>query len=107
MWGAFNQNVFTVAGDDDREDVNISIVQPILSHSLGAGWSVGTSDMNLTYDWQGGRFSSLPLGAKVSKLVRFAETPVQFSVQYEHDFADDEIGPADTIRFTVKVLIPN
>ena len=106
LWGVFNQNVFTVAGDDDREDVNISIFQPILSHRLGAGWSVGVSDMNLTYDWEGGRFSSLPLGAKVSKLLRLAGSPVQFSAQYEHDFADDEIGPADTFRFTIKFLVP-
>ncbi len=62
--------------------------------------------MNVTYDWEGSRFSSLPLGAKVSKLVRFAGTPVQFSAQYEHDFVDDEIGAADTFRFGIKFLVP-
>jgi hypothetical protein len=31
LWGAFNQNVFSFAGDDDMPDVNVSILQPILS----------------------------------------------------------------------------
>ena len=35
-----------------------------------------------------------------------AGVPVQFGAQNEHDFADDEIGPANTVRFTIKLLIP-
>ena len=38
MWGLFNQNPFSFAGDSDREDVNASILQPILTYSLPDKW---------------------------------------------------------------------
>ena len=38
MWGLFNQNAFSFAGDSDREDVNASILQPILNYSLLDKW---------------------------------------------------------------------
>lgn len=106
VWGVFNQNLLTVAGEDDRTDVNISIIQPILSVKLNDGWSAGASDMNITYDWKDSRWSSLPAGGKLSKLLQFGDMPTQFSVQYEHDYADDAIGPKDIIRFTIKFLFP-
>jgi len=40
MWGFFNQNLFSFAGDSDREDVNVSIVQPIVNYSLPDKWSI-------------------------------------------------------------------
>jgi hypothetical protein len=106
LWGAFNQNLFTYAGDDDRPPVNASVLQPIISCGLGHGWSMGCSEMTFTYDYEAGRWASLPLGAKVAKLVKFGKLPVQFSLQYEHDFADYQGAPQDTIRFAMKFLFP-
>ncbi|OCP35774.1 hypothetical protein [Ensifer sp. LC163] len=104
--GLFNQNLFHIGGDQalGQADVNVSTFQPILSHKLGGGWSVGFSEMQIAYDWEDGRFSSLPLGIQVSKLQKFGDLPVQFSLQYEHNFADSQVAPSDTIRATVKFL---
>ena len=67
---------------------------------------MGSSEMTFAYDREVGRWSSRPLGAKLAKLIKFGKVPLQFSAQYERDFADDEIGPKDTLRFTVKFLFP-
>jgi hypothetical protein len=107
LWGLFNQNLFTVAGDEDRQDVNISTLQPILSRSLGGGWSVGLSEMTIVYDWEESAFTSLPLGVKLSKLVTFGTTPVQFQASYEHNFYDDDVAPADTFGVIAKILLPS
>lgn len=108
LWGLFNQNIFTVAGDDARPDVNISSLQPILSFPLGkgGGWSVGTSEMNFIYDWDADEFTSIPLGVKVAKLTRIADNSVQFQLSYERNFYDERVGPKDTIGFTAKLLLP-
>lgn len=106
MWGLFNQNLFSFAGDDDREDVNVSILQPIINYSLPDKWSIGTSEMNVTYDWEKDRWTALPLGLKLAKLVKFGAMPVQFSGAYEYNFADDEVAPEWAINFTVKFLFP-
>lgn len=106
LLGLFNQNLFSVAREDGRSAVNASVIQPIINYGLGNGWSVGGSEMTFSYDWQDDRWSSLPLGCKVAKLVHMGKVPVQLSLQYEHDFADDEVGPEDTFRFTAKFLFP-
>ena len=105
--GLFNQNILTVAGDDDMPDVNISTLQPLLNTPLGNGWSAGLSDMTFVYDWDAGTFTSLPLGAKISRLTRLGEIPFQVQVSYEHDFYDDGPAPSDTFGLTAKILLPN
>ena len=106
LWGLFNQNLFTFAGDDGREDVNVSILQPIVNYALPDKWSIGTSEMNITYDWKKSDWTVLPLGIKLAKLVKFGKQPVQFSGSYEYNFADDHVAPAWTINFAVKFLFP-
>lgn len=106
LFGLFNQNIFTVAGDDSRPDVNISTLQPILNVPLGDGWAVGTSEMTFVWDWDRDEFTSLPLGVKVSKLTKISGRPVQFQLSYERNFYDSGVGPRDTIGFTAKILVP-
>jgi hypothetical protein len=106
MWGLFNQNLFSFAGDSDREDVNVSILQPIVNYSLPDKWSIGTSEMNVTYDWERGSWTALPLGVKLARLVKFGKLPVQFAGGYEYNFADDFVAPEWTLNFTVKFLFP-
>ncbi len=106
LWGAFNQNIFSLAGDDAMPDVNVSILQPIVSLGLGNGWSTGLSEMSATWDWDRNDWVSLPLGVKLAKLHRFGTTPVQFTAQYEQNFADDYAVPENLYSFTIKVLMP-
>ena len=106
LWGVFNQNLFSYAGNNDREDVNVSIIQPIVNFSLPDGWSIGTSEMNLTYDWEKHDWTALPVGVKLAKLVKFGQLPVQFSGAYEYNFANDYVAPEWAVNFTVKFLFP-
>ena len=104
--GLFNQNILTVAGDDERRDVNLSTVQPILNRALENGWSVGTSDMTFVYDWESSEFTSLPLGFKISKLTRSVDQPLQVQLSCEYNFYDDGNGPEATVGLTLKMLVP-
>ncbi|MDW4497077.1 hypothetical protein R5H30_03715 [Sulfitobacter sp. D35] len=106
IWGLFNQNIFDMGGDGPR-DVNISIIQPIVNYGLGNGWSLGTSDMSIVYDWETDEFVSLPLGLQLNKLVALdAGISVQYGLSYEYNFYDDGFGPKDTFGFTAKFLLP-
>ena len=106
LWGAFNQNVFTIAGDEDKPEVNSSSLQPILNVGLGNDWSTGLSDMSFAYDWDEGDWTSLPLGVKVATLQRVGALPVQFSFSHEYNFADHPGAPEETWGAVVKVLLP-
>jgi hypothetical protein len=104
MWGLFNQNLFSFAGNAQRDAVQLSILQPILNYSLPHKWSIGASEMNVTYDWKKGAWTNLPLGIKVSKLHKFNTLPVQFSGSYEYNFANTYVAPEWTLNLTVKFL---
>jgi hypothetical protein len=106
LWGLFNQNLITFAGDDNRDNVNVSLVQPILNYALPNKWSIGTSEMNLTYDWNENAWIALPLGAKLSKMVKLGSIPTQLSGSYEYNFQDDYIAPEWSVNFSVKLLFP-
>lgn len=106
MWSVFNQNLFSFAGDDDRQDVKVSILQPIINFSLPNKWSIGVSEMNITYDWGKSTWPSLTLGMKVNKLVNFGKLPVMFSGAYEYNFQDDCVALEWTVNFTLKFLFP-
>lgn len=106
MWGLFNQNLVSFAGDDAREDVKVSILQPIVTYSLPDRWSIGASEMNITYDWDKNAWTSLPLGIKLAKLHKFGQLPVQLSGYYEYNFQDDFVAPRWSVNFTVKLLFP-
>jgi len=106
IWGLFNQNLFSFAGNDDRDEVKLSILQPILNYSLPNKWSVGVSEMNVTYDWDKDDWVNLPLGVKVSKLLKLGTQPVQLSGSYEYNFQDDYVAPEWSVNFTLKLLFP-
>ncbi|MCA0941965.1 hypothetical protein LCM08_17920 [Salipiger pacificus] len=106
IWGLFNQNLIDIGGDASRDPVDLSVIQPIVNVSIANGWSVGTSDMSITYDWDAEKWVSLPLGIQLNKLAHFGTTPVQFGLSYEYNFYEDGDGPEDTIGFTMKILVP-
>ena len=107
LWGLFNQNLFTVADNDSgKQDVNVSILQPILNYTLPNKWAVGVSEMNFIYDHEGDRWASLPLGIKIAKLKNVGGIPMQFVGSYERNFADDEVGSKWVVNFTVKFIFP-
>jgi hypothetical protein len=106
MWGLFNQNLLSFAGNNNRKNVRVIILQPIVNFSLPNKWSIGTSEMNITYDWEQDAWTALPLGVKLARLVKFGRLPVQISGAYEYNFADDYVAPQWTVNVTVKVLFP-
>ncbi len=112
--GLFNQNLFRIAGDDDRDYTKISSLQPIVNYSMGEGWNIGTGDIQYIYDWTSTQWVSLPLGVQIGKLVKFGKLPVILSAQYQYNFADEvQLGGGilaptskSTLTFTAKFLFP-
>lgn len=102
IWGLFNQNLFSFAGSDDRDEVKLSILQPIFNYSLPNKWSIGVSEMNATYDWDKGAWANLPLGVKVSKLIKPGAQPLQISGSCEYNFADQVVAPSWSVNLTAR-----
>lgn len=112
--GLFNQNLFRIAGEDDRPYTKISSFQPIINYSMGNGWNIGTGEIQYIYNWESSQWASLPIGLQVGKLHKFGKLPIIFSLQYVYNFADEvsmgngHFAPTakTEITFTAKFLFP-
>lgn len=67
--GLYTQSFFSYAGSGARSPVAQTQLQPQISVALSGGWSVGTSAMKFTYDYDAGGFANVPLGIRIAKQI--------------------------------------
>jgi hypothetical protein len=96
---------FSFAGKSDRDDVRTMAIQPFGSYGLAGGWSLELSEMAAAYNFESGKWGSLPLGARIGKMAAFGDLPVRFYADAEYNFANDVVAPEWTFRFAVVPLI--
>ena len=96
---------YYVAGKSDRKNVSMLSFMPFGGIGFGEGWSVGISDMNFNYDFKQDKWTSLPLGLRLEKLVSLGKLPVRIYVEAEYNFQDAVVGPRWTHRFAFVPLI--
>jgi len=107
VYGALINNVWSVAGDDDRADVNQMLLQPFVNYNLPKGWYI-TSAPIITANWEADSDNrwTVPIGAGVGKILRIGKQPInaQLSGYYNVETPDEA---ADwQIRLQVQLLFP-
>jgi hypothetical protein len=104
-YGALANHIWSYAGDDDRDDVNATFLQPFLSYTTPTAWSF-TIQTESTYDWENEEWS-VPIGGIISKVTNIGGQMVSFSggVRYWADSPDS--GPEGWgFRFVTTFLFP-
>lgn len=96
---------FSFAGASDRDDVSLMTLQPFASYGLGNNWSAELPMMMFNYDFNADKWTSLPLGARIGKMVTIGKLPVRFFGDAEYNFADTGVSPQWTFRFAVVPLL--
>ena len=97
-------HIWSVAGDDGRDDVNATFLQPFLT------FITPTNDLHLnteaTYDWENEQWS-VPVNASASKLLRFGNQLISLGggVRYWLD-SPDSGAEGFGIRITATLLFP-
>ncbi|HEX5153974.1 MAG TPA: hypothetical protein VFW07_21155 [Parafilimonas sp.] len=76
--GFLANQLWSVAGDKDRQDVNQLFFQPFFSHSFSSGASLG-ANMEMTQSWQAST-TMLFLNPIVSAITKLGKQPVQLTV---------------------------
>jgi hypothetical protein len=105
--GALANQIWSFAGESDREGVNAMLLQPFVYYNLPDGWALGTSPI-VTANWKRGGDNrwTLPIGATVSKVIKTGGLPMQASVGGFWNALRPDDGPDAQIRATVALLIP-
>ncbi len=67
-YGMLANHIWSYAGDDDRNDISSSFVQPFLSYTSPDAWTF-TLQTESTYDWQAEEWT-VPINGLVSKVIK-------------------------------------
>lgn len=73
-YGALSNHIWSVAGDNDRADVNSTFLQPFVAHTTKTAWTY-LLNTESSFDWRARKWS-VPIHLVAQKLVKFGKQPV-------------------------------
>ena len=107
VFGGLVSQVWSFAGDSDREDVNQLLVQPFLNYNLPDGWYLLTAPI-ITANWEAssGDQLTLPIGGGFGRVFNIGQQPVNASLQAYWNPVNPDDGVEWSIRSQLTLLFP-
>jgi len=104
-YGGLVNHIWSVAGDDDRVDINATFMQPFLAYVTPTQTTFGLNT-EATYDWEGEEWS-VPINLTVAQLLKLGKLPVQLMAGIRY-WAESPDGGADDwgARLQLTFLFP-
>ena len=103
-YGALWNYLVSVAGDDDRADVNSTFLQPFLAKAFPGGRTV-TVNFESSYDFEGEHWN-VPVNVIYSKVTKIGSHMVSFAGGARYYFETPPGGADWGLRFVVTLLYP-
>lgn len=104
-FGFLGNHIWSLAGDDDRADVNATFMQPFVSYITKTKTTFGLASES-TYDWENEAWS-VPVVASVSQLFKIGPQIMQLSVAGKYWADSPDNGPEDWgLRVQLTFLLP-
>jgi hypothetical protein len=105
-YGALVNQVWSVAGESDRQYVSNAFLQPFLAYTTPKAWTY-TVNSESNYNWRTNDWST-PINLQISKIVRFGKLPVQIGGGVRYWVSTPEnVGPKDWgLRFFITPMVP-
>lgn len=105
--GAVANNVWSIAGEDDRDDVNFFFMQYFLNYNLGKGLAIGTAPI-VTANWEADSDNrwTIPWGLQISKVTKLGKQPVNLLFGYYKNSEHPEDGADGQVRFQINFIWP-
>jgi hypothetical protein len=105
MAGFIARNPISFAGDDDRPDVNVLLLQPFVTYQLQNGWFL-RSQPQMIFNWESDE-QMIPLSLGVGRYVQVGRQRINVFVEPYWNAAGDEPAPEYGIIVGVGLLYPN
>ena len=105
--GAVASQVWSVAGNSDRQDVSFFFAQWFLNFNFGGGWALGTAPI-LTGNWEADSDNRwvIPWGLQISKVSHVGSRPINVLIGYYRNSEHPEGGADSQVRFQINFLFP-
>lgn len=103
-YGALANHLWSFAGDDGRDDVNATFLQPFLAYITDTKTTLALN-LESTYDWEQEEWN-VPANFVVSQLLKIGDQPVQFFGGVRYYLETPDGGPEWGLRFGLTFLFP-
>lgn len=103
-YGVLANHVWSFSGNDKRENVSDTFIQPFLSYTTKKFTTYGVNTES-TYDWKNNQWT-VPLNLFVSQLTKFGSQPISFQFTARSFLERPEGGPDWGLSFTTTFLFP-
>ena len=90
-YGGLVNHLVSFAGDDDRNDINATFLQPFVSYTTPNAWTF-TLQTESTYDWEGEQWT-LPIIGVASKVTKIGDQLVSIGGGVRYYVDSPETGP--------------
>jgi hypothetical protein len=105
--GLLFNNVWSVGGNEDRDDYNKGLIQYFIVYQLGNGWYVNSAPI-INVDWKAedGQKWIVPFGVGAGKVFSLGRLPVNAQVGYFYNVIKPDFGPDWQLRVQFQLLLP-
>jgi len=105
--GILGRQLWSVAGDDKRSDVNQSLIEPFANYNLDKGWFLIT-DIIITANWEApsNQAWTVPLGGGAGRIYKIGNQAVNNRVEFYYNVEKPDSAPDWTWAFTFQFLFP-
>jgi len=104
-YGGLANHITSIAGDDDRGDINATFVQPFVSYTTPDAWTF-TLQTESTYDWEGEQWS-IPVSTVATKVTTIGGQLVSIGGGVRYYVDSPEAGPEGWgVRLVFSLLFP-
>jgi hypothetical protein len=105
--GALANNVWSFAGDGDRQRVNQFLMQYFINYNLKKGYYL-TSAPIITSNWRAGAGEkwTVPFGLGIGRIQKWGHQPVNWSLAAFGNAVHPTHGPVWSLRLQVALLYP-
>jgi len=103
--GLLANHIWSVAGDDNRDDISSTFLQPFFSYTTKTRTTIGAYTES-TYDWKGDQWS-VPLIVQVAQLFKIGPQILQLAVAGKYWAESPDNGPEGWgLRLQLTLLFP-
>ena len=104
--GFLNQNLFSFAGESDRDSVHSSTLQYFYFYNFTPKWGIGAAP-TMSFDWEDSDNNAIPIGIGITRSFFTGKTPnrVLFEIDYYVD-QNDVFGPKWNFRIAWGRTLP-
>jgi len=103
-YGMLSNHIWSFAGNEDRDDVNMTFLQPFIAITSKSYTTLSLNTESL-YDWKISQWT-IPVNVTIGQMFKIGQLPISLELGYRYYVEKPEDGPDWGLRLFVKFLFP-